>query len=134
MNHCGVFYDPRIPMYMNHSTYIRQSINDGHSDDNSSDKTHRSIYIQQDNAGVNNPIMPRLEENTKTIMQTCQKVSMVVDQKECGPGQVGQAAGFRGWASWKNSSRQLLTLPHECVCSLYSAMFPISVKAEKIWL
>ena len=53
-------------MHINYGTYMRQSNNDGHSDDNSSDETHVTVDPQQDNAGVNNPICLDWEDNTET--------------------------------------------------------------------
>ena len=47
-------------MPMNHGTYMRQSNDGRHSDENSGDKAKITMDTQQDSAGVNNPIMPRL--------------------------------------------------------------------------
>ena len=59
-NHHGISYDPYMPMYINHGTYMRQSDNDRHIDASINDKTHISMDPQQDSAGVNNFKMPRL--------------------------------------------------------------------------
>ena len=63
-NHCGVSDDPYTHMYTNHGTFIRQSKSVGHSDSNNSDKNHINVDTQQDNAGVNNPNMLRVEVST----------------------------------------------------------------------
>ena len=78
-NHHGISCDPYIYMYMNQDTYMRQSNNDGYSD-NSNDKTH-SMDPEQGNAGLNNPNVSRVEDNTGTKMWTCHKVSLVVGWK-----------------------------------------------------
>ena len=79
MNHCHEFYYPY--MNMNQGTYMRQISNNGHSDDSSSDRTSISMDPQQDNAGVNDPIIPILEDNTGTKMLTCHEVSLIAGIK-----------------------------------------------------
>ena len=46
--------------------HMKQSNNDMHSDDNSSDKAHISVDTQQDNTKVNKPNMAKWEDNTET--------------------------------------------------------------------
>ena len=53
-NHHGISYDPYMEMYMTYGTYMRQSKNDRHSNDNSSDKTNVNVDTQQENVEVKN--------------------------------------------------------------------------------
>ena len=74
--------DPMNYHNKSYGPYLQQSNNDGHSADSNNDKTF-SIDTQQDNAdtGVDNPIVPGLENQAETKTWTCPIVSLIADQK-----------------------------------------------------
>ena len=63
MDHCNGSYDPYVHIDMNHDTLVKQRNNGGLSVDSSNDKTH-GMYLQQNNAWVDNPTVPIVEDQT----------------------------------------------------------------------
>ena len=64
-NHNNESCGPYVYMDMNHGIFLKQSNNGGHSGDSNNEKSH-SVESQQCNAGVGNPTVPRVEDQTRT--------------------------------------------------------------------